>query len=78
VLEEFSPKLVYIKGENNIIADAVSCLDKVNSKKSKKPKLEELQNYMLLIMRIYLQIYFPPHIQIFKKVSRKIKNTPML
>jgi len=42
VLEEFSPELVYIKGENNVIADALSRLDKVDSKKEKKPKLEKL------------------------------------
>ena len=28
ILEEFSPELVYIKGQNNIIADTMSTLDK--------------------------------------------------
>jgi len=28
ILEEFSPELIYIKGQNNVIADALSCLDK--------------------------------------------------
>ena len=27
ILEEFSPELIYIKGENNIVADALSRLD---------------------------------------------------
>ena len=26
ILEEFAPELKYIKGENNIVADALSCL----------------------------------------------------
>jgi len=35
VFEEFTPELVYIKGENNVIADALRCLDKVDLKKIK-------------------------------------------
>ena len=31
ILEEFRPKLKYIKGENNVIADALSCLEKSNN-----------------------------------------------
>ena len=27
ILEEFGPELKYIKGENNIVADALSCLE---------------------------------------------------
>ena len=27
ILEEYGPKLLYIKGEHNIVADALSCLD---------------------------------------------------
>ena len=27
VLEEFGPELIYLKGERNIVADALSCLD---------------------------------------------------
>jgi len=42
MLEEFSPKLVNIKGENNIIADALSHLNKVELIKAKRPKLEKL------------------------------------
>jgi len=39
VLEEFSPKLVYVKGKKNVIADTLSHLDKkVDPKKSKKPQ----------------------------------------
>ena len=26
ILEEFGPELKYIKGENNIVADALSCI----------------------------------------------------
>ena len=26
ILEEFGPELKYIKGENNVVADALSCL----------------------------------------------------
>ena len=43
ILEEFSPELVYIKGQNNVIADALSRLDIADtSKKNKKPKLDKL------------------------------------
>ena len=28
ILEEFGPELKYIKGENNVVADALSCLEK--------------------------------------------------
>ena len=31
ILEEFSPKLIYIKGSKNIAADALSCLDKIDN-----------------------------------------------
>ena len=27
ILEEFGPELKYIKGENNVVADALSCLE---------------------------------------------------
>ena len=27
ILEEFGPELKYIKGENNAVADALSCLE---------------------------------------------------
>ena len=27
ILEDFVPELKYIKGENNVVADALSCLD---------------------------------------------------
>ena len=27
ILQEFSPKLKYIKGENNVVVNALSCLD---------------------------------------------------
>ena len=43
ILEEFSPELVYIKGQNNVIADALSRLEIADtSKKNKKPKLDKL------------------------------------
>ena len=29
ILEEFGPELKYIKGENNVVADALSCLEKI-------------------------------------------------
>ena len=31
ILEEFSPELIYIKGSKNIVADALSCLDKIDN-----------------------------------------------
>ena len=31
VLEKFSPELIYIKGSKNIVADALSCLDKIEN-----------------------------------------------
>ena len=30
-LEEFGPELKYIKGENNVVADTLSCLEKSNN-----------------------------------------------
>ena len=30
ILEEFIPELIYIKGSQNIVADALSCLDKID------------------------------------------------
>ena len=43
ILEEFSPELVYIKGQNNIIADALSRLDKKSDKNINKiPKIEKI------------------------------------
>ena len=32
ILEEFGPELKYIKGENNVVADALSCLENINNK----------------------------------------------
>ena len=29
ILKEFGPELKYIKGENNVVADALSCLEKI-------------------------------------------------
>ena len=31
ILGEFGPELKYIKGENNIVSDALSCLEKSNN-----------------------------------------------
>ena len=31
ILEEFGPELKYIKGENNVVADSLSCLEKTNN-----------------------------------------------
>ena len=31
ILEEFGPELKYIKGENNVVSDALSCLEKSNN-----------------------------------------------
>ena len=31
ILEEFSPELIYIKGSKNIVADALSRLDKIDN-----------------------------------------------
>ena len=31
ILEDFGPKLKYIKGENNVVADALSCLEMSNN-----------------------------------------------
>jgi len=39
ILEEFSPKLIYIKGQNNVIADALSRLDKTTDSLT-KPNLD--------------------------------------
>ena len=32
ILEEFGPELKYIKGENNVVADALSCLEMSDNK----------------------------------------------
>ena len=45
IIEEFSPALFYIKGSNNIVADALSRLDKIDypnksSNESKNNKVE--------------------------------------
>ena len=32
ILEEFGPDLKYIKGENNVVADALSCLEMSDNK----------------------------------------------
>ena len=39
ILEDFSPKLIYIKGSENIAADALSCLDKTDNLKDYKVEL---------------------------------------
>ena len=49
ILEELSPKLIYIKGSKNIVADALRYLDKINNVNSKnninkvEPTLESLK-----------------------------------
>ena len=55
ILEEFSPKLIYIKGQNNVIADALSRLDetpdslnKPNADSLPKPHMTHLaESYVL-------------------------------
>jgi Integrase zinc binding domain len=42
LLEEYSPKLHYIKGENNIVADVVSQLDLRNSKPYEQMSIEQI------------------------------------
>ena len=37
ILEEFSPELIYIKGCKNIVADARSCLDKIDNENNNPP-----------------------------------------
>ena len=43
ILEEFSPELKYIKGENNVVADTLSCLEK--SPNQEILNLSELYGY---------------------------------
>ena len=37
ILEEFSPELIYIKGSKNIVADALSRLDKIDNLNNTNP-----------------------------------------
>ena len=37
VLEEYGPELKYIKGEHNVVADALSCLDMIKEE-DQEPK----------------------------------------
>ena len=43
ILEKFGPELKYIKGENNVVADALSCLEK--SPNQEILKIYELYGY---------------------------------
>ena len=43
ILEEFGPELKYIKGENNVVADALSCLE--NSPNQDILNISELYGY---------------------------------
>ena len=43
ILEEFGPNLKYIKGENNVVADALSCLEK--SENQEILNISELYGY---------------------------------
>ena len=43
ILEEFGPELKYIKGENNVVADALSCLE--NSDNQEILNISELYGY---------------------------------
>ena len=43
ILEEFGPELKYIKGENNVVADALSCLE--NSPNQEILNISELYSY---------------------------------
>ena len=40
ILEEFGPELKYIKGENNVVVDALSCLEMSDNQEI--PKISEL------------------------------------
>ena len=43
IIEEFGPELEYIKGENNVVADALSCLE--NSPNQEILNISELYGY---------------------------------
>ena len=46
ILEEFSPEPIYIKGSKNIVADALSCLDKIDylNKSSNKTNYNKVES----------------------------------
>ena len=43
ILEEFGPELKYMKGENNVVANALSCLDM--SENQEILKISEIYGY---------------------------------
>jgi hypothetical protein len=42
IVEEYSPKIVYLPGKHNIIADAFSCLPKLNDPDDESTFLEKI------------------------------------
>ena len=53
VLEEFGPELHYIKGENNVVADALSHLDKTQTKQCLRTVLPTIPNLATLELQTY-------------------------
>ena len=44
ILEEFSPEPIYIKGSQNIVADALSRLDKIDNQNKSSTKTNNSNN----------------------------------
>jgi hypothetical protein len=42
IVEEYGPNIVYLPGKHNIIADALSCLPKLNEPHDESTFLEEI------------------------------------
>ena len=49
LLEEFGPEIIYIKGKENTVADAISCLDF----SPKKNPIKAKHNWMILTKKWY-------------------------
>ena len=71
VLEEYGPQLHYIKGENNIIADALSRLDIQKDSKPPTEQLEYLSELYGMKSKEIPKNAFPINLKLIQTISTK-------
>ena len=80
IIEDFSPKLIHIKGFNNIVADALSRLDKIenlNNINSDNKKVESfLENQSeTFALKKEDDVHYPAHqFQNCYEITKKVKS----
>eukprot|EP00980_Cylindrotheca_fusiformis_P025866 scaffold14743_cov95-Cylindrotheca_fusiformis.AAC.1 len=88
VLEEYDPELIYVKGENNIVADALSRLDLLDDVETSKDTVPEkptnvsLQEYLAISQDELPQNVYPLRMSLISTkqakdvtIQTKLKDT---